>query len=70
MQNLNFRSFFHTNTTALAHGLLEGQMAPTSSISWICALLHHNSRWNASIMFFEWCGVIQFDRMFNNGGFA
>ena len=36
MQNHNFPSFFCTSTTALAHGLLEGQMAPTSNISWIC----------------------------------
>ena len=36
MQNRNFPSFFYTSTTALAHRLLEGQMPPTSNISWIC----------------------------------
>ena len=35
IQNLNFPSFFCTNTTALAQGLVEGQMTPTSNISLI-----------------------------------
>ena len=30
-------SFFHTRTTALAHGLLDGSIAPILSISSICA---------------------------------
>ena len=37
IQNHNFPSFFQTNTAALAHGLLEGLMSPTSSILQICA---------------------------------
>ena len=36
IQNCNFPSFFQNNTTALAHGLLEVLIAPTSSISWMC----------------------------------
>ena len=37
-QNHNFPSFLQTSMTALAHGLFEGLIAPTSNISWMCAL--------------------------------
>ena len=36
MQNLKLPSFFLTNTTGLAHGLLERLIAPISSISLRC----------------------------------
>ena len=38
IQNLRPPSFFRTNTTALAHGLCDLQMAQLSNISWIWAL--------------------------------
>ena len=39
MQNHNFPSFFQSSMTALAHGLFEGQITPTSNISWMCAFI-------------------------------
>ena len=38
IQNRRVPSFFLTSMTALHHGELEGQIAPLSSISWMCSL--------------------------------
>ena len=37
IQNHNFPSFLQTSIKTLAYGMFEGQMAPTSNISWMCA---------------------------------
>ena len=58
MQNQRVPSFFLTNTTALHHGELEGQIAPPLSISWMYSLtssikggaMHQNRSLNGSLL--------------------
>ena len=64
IQNHNFPSFFRTSTTALAHGLFDGLIVPTSNISWMCAFtssyipggmhLYHSLNGTESFTLMEW----------------
>ena len=67
MQNHREPSFFLTRMTALAQGLLDFQIAPTSIISFKCFFnLIKQIGWNSMIPILEGCIVVESDFVFDH----